>query len=111
MKIKLLVLIIIVISIIFSTAIALANLVSDNTDSDIQILQGENEVLIPEKISPFYVEDFVKEYPEILTVTYFEFEEEIGYANVFGGVGENFIIYPNKTYKITVEKNVEVKLR
>jgi len=97
--------------IIFSTAIAFADFIPSEFDSKIPLLQGENEILIPEYVSPFYVHDLIKSYPEILTVTYFEFEEEKGYANLFGGVGENFIIYPNQLYNITVSKDMEVNLK
>ena len=96
---------------IFSTAITFADLIPNEEDSKIQLLQGENEILIPEYISPFYVHDLIKAYPEILTVTYFKFGEEKGYVNIFGGVGENFIIYSNQTYNITVSKNMEVNLK
>ena len=58
----------------------------------------------------------MKTYPEILTITYVgeNWEGELierGYVNVFGGIGENFIIYPNEKYTITVEENLEVKLK
>ena len=97
--------------IIFSTAITFAELISDNSDSKIQLLEGENQVLIPEDVSPFYVKDLTMAYPEILTVTYFQFEEEKGYVNIFGGIGDNFIIYANTTYNITVSKTLEVNLK
>lgn len=109
MKSNLLVLIAILVFLL-TTAIALAEFIP-KLDSGIQLLEGENEILIPENVSPFYVSDLIKSYPDILTVTYFEFEEEIGYANIFGGVGEDFIIYSNSTYNITVSKDLEVKLR
>jgi hypothetical protein len=104
-------LLIVLLVFLFSTAIALAEFIPDANKSGIELSEGENLVLIPEHVSPFYVSDLMKSYPEILTITYFEFEREIGYANIFGGVGEDFIIYPNKEYNFTVEKNVEVRLR
>ena len=111
MKKKVLSLILIGSLIVFSTAIAFADFIPSEGDSKIQLLEGENEILVPEYVSPFYVQDLVKGYPEILTVTYFEFQEEKGYVNLFGGIGENFIIYPNNTYNLTVNKNLEVNLK
>jgi len=109
MKTKFWILMVMMISIIFSTAITLAEFFPD--EKEIQLLEGENEILIPEQVSPFYVGDLIKSYPEILMVTYFEFEEEKGYVNAFGGIGEDFIIYPNQKYNITIGKNMGVKLR
>lgn len=109
MKTKIFILILIILSILFSTAITLAELISN--ENEIQLVEGENQITIPESVSPFYVSDLMKSYPEILTITYFEFEKEIGYANIFGGVGENFIIYPTQEYTFTVNKDMEVKLR
>jgi len=109
MKRKFWIIMLVFIFVIFSTAITLAEFIPN--EKGIQFLEGENEILIPEYVSPFYVGDLMKSYPELLTITYFEFEEEKGYANIFGGVGENFIIYPNQKYNITVNKNMEIKLR
>jgi hypothetical protein len=53
----------------------------------------------------------VKIYPEINAITYYEGDEEKGYVNVFGGVGENFVVMFNNTYEITVEKEVTLKLK
>lgn len=109
MKTKFWVLTIAVLSLIFSSAITFAEIFPEK--GGIQLNPGENEILIPEDVSPFYVKDLVFAYPEILTVTYFEFEEEKGYANVLGGVGEDFIIYPNHRYNITLEEKLEVILK
>lgn len=99
---------------ILSTAITLAELLPEEEDPVISLNQGKNEIIIPENTSSFYVKDLVIAYPEILTVTYFKLEDgnlkEKGFVNVFGGIGENFIIYPNQKYNITVSKNMEVDL-
>lgn len=117
MKRKILVLIMVSILIVFSTAIAFAEFYPDDGNK-IQLNQGENEVLMPLNFSPVYVSDLMKAYPEIEMVTYIESysgiqEEikEIGYVNVFGGVGKNFIIYGNSTYYIYVKENLEVSLK
>ncbi len=110
MKNNLLILIVIL-AFLFTTAIAIAEFIPEENVSEIQLSEGENLVLIPEEVSPFYVKDLVKSYPDLLTITYFEYKQEKGYANIFGGVGENFIIYPGKEYNFTCSKKMEVILR
>ena len=116
MKRRVLIMILIWALIIFSTTITLADLLPEQ--ERIFIERGENKVLMPLEFSPVYVSNLIKEYPEIIMVTYFSENigkegepEEIGYVNVFGGVGKNFIIYGNSTYFITVENDLEVLLR
>jgi len=114
MKSNLLVLIVIL-TFLFTTAIALAELLPEK----IQLEEGENEVLMPIDFSPIYVKDFVRVYPEIQTITYLEqknygleeIEVEIGYVNAFGGIGENFIMQEGVIYFMTVQKNLEVLIK
>jgi hypothetical protein len=110
MKNNLLVLIILLIF-LFTTAITIAEILPD--EKGIQLEQGENEILMSLEFSPIYVSDLIKAYPEIMMITYFDeiSEEEIGYVNVFGGIGENFIMYADKTYFITVEEKLEVSFK
>ncbi len=76
-----------------------------------KLFEGKNVILFESDLSPIYVSELIKRYPEIATVTSNESEIEKGYVNVFGGVGEDFIIYPNKTYEITVQKEVVLNLK
>ena len=77
----------------------------------IKLSEGKNLVYFSEEIKPIYASDLVKIYPEINAITYYEGDEEKGYVNVFGGVGENFVVMFNNTYEITVEKEVTLKLK
>ena len=77
----------------------------------IQIYEGKNTINLSFEFAPFYVEDLIKFYPEISTITYNENEKEIGYVNVFGGIGENFVVYPNKIYEITTSREVDFKFK
>ncbi|MCX6750038.1 MAG: hypothetical protein NTZ83_01120 [Candidatus Pacearchaeota archaeon] len=77
----------------------------------IKLSEGKNIINLSFEFNPLYVEDLVKIYPEIATVTYNESGQEFGYVNVFGGIGENFVIYPNKIYEITTQKEVNLNLK
>lgn len=102
--------------ILLSTTITLADILPEKQET--MLTKGENEISMPIDFSPLYASDLVNAYPEIIMITYMNepaikenVREEIGYVNIFGGVGEDFIIYGNVTYFITVEKDLEVRLK
>jgi hypothetical protein len=86
-------------------------LLAEDFKEGIKLAEGKNVININFGFNPFYVEDLVKIYPEITTVTYNDSEKELGYVNVFGGIGDNFMIYPNQTYEITTRKEVTLNLK
>jgi len=59
---------------------------------------------------PFYAESFVKLNPSIEVISYTENNETIGYINIFGGIGDNFIIQKNKKYEVIVKGNSNLVL-
>lgn len=81
-----------------------------NFNEGIKLIEGKNIVNTSLELTPIYVEDLIKLFPEIATISYTEDEEEKGYVNVFGGIGENFPILPNMTYEITSTKEVILNL-
>ncbi len=85
-------------------------IIADNFGGGIKLEEGKNIIDIEIGFNPIYVTDLIKLYPEINTITYNESGEEIGYVNAFGGIGENFIIYANKTYEITTKQEVILNL-
>src|SRR4030042_2338490 len=86
-------------------------IIAEEFNEGIKLYEGKNLINLSLEFNPIYVRDFISIYPEITTVTYIGGEQEIGYVNVFGGVGENFVIYPNKIYEITVKKEVTLNLK
>ncbi|GEM_PF-1103800 len=54
-----------------------------------------------------YVRDFVRMNPDIETVSYFDefLNKSIGYVNVFGGVGKNFLMTPGQVYEVNAKRN------
>lgn len=76
----------------------------------IKLNEGKNIINTSLEFTPIYVGDLIKLFPEIATISYTENEEEKGYVNVFGGIGENFPILPNMTYEIISTKEVNLNL-
>lgn len=81
-----------------------------NFNEGINLIEGKNVVNTSSELTPIYVEDLIKLFPEIATISYTENQEEKGYVNVFGGIGENFAIMPNTTYEITSTREVVLNL-
>jgi hypothetical protein len=77
----------------------------------IKLSEGKNTINLSFEFSPLYVKDLMILYPEIATATYNESNQEGGYVNVFGGIGENFVIYPNRIYEITAKQEVNLNLK
>lgn len=80
------------------------------SEDGIRLNEGKNIFNTSLEFTPIYVEDLIKLFPEIATISYIENEEEKGYVNVFGGIGENFPILPNMTYEIVSTKEVKLNL-
>lgn len=86
-------------------------IIADNFNEGVKLEEGKNLISLNFDFNPLYVEDLVKIYPEINTVTYNDGLQEFGFVNAFGGIGDNFIVYSNKTYEITTKKEVTLNLR
>lgn len=98
---------IIILVIIFSTAIALAEI----SEEGIKLKIGENFINLSFDFSPIYSRDLIENYPEISVITFNESGISGGYVNVFGGIGKNFLIEPNKEYEIITKKEVIINLK
>ena len=86
-------------------------IIAEEFKEGIKLADGKNLINLSSEFSPLYVGDLVKIYPEIAAVTYDNGEKQVGYVNVFGGVGENFVIYPNTIYEITTKQEVTLNLK
>lgn len=78
--------------------------------SEVQLIQGKNNVTTSQNFRPTYVSDFVRVYSFIDVISYKEENETVGFVNTFGGIGENFIMYPNQTYEIITKQNATMVL-
>ena len=86
-----------------------ATLFAEIKKEEVKFLEGENILKTPEDFSPIYAKDFVKLNPEIVTITFEENNNTLAYVNVFGGVGQNFVLMQNKTYDIVCKKEGDIK--
>lgn len=77
--------------------------------SKLELTKGKNEITVNYSLG--YASDLVKMYPQIETVTYIENNETIGYVNIFGGIGKDFIIQRDKLYEINSNKNITIYSR
>jgi len=73
----------------------------------ISLEKGKNYVTINNTI---YVQELIRINPEIESISYIDsfLNQSIGYVNVFGGVGKNFVIVPEQVYEISVKKNMSL---
>lgn len=83
--------------------------------SEIEVNEGKNTIEINETFTPFRVSVLVENNEYIRSVTLIESyfgsnNSSRGYVNAFGGIGENFMIEPNKTYEIVSSKNKTIQL-
>lgn len=87
-------------------------ILAEEIKRSVELSEGKNLINFSQEFSPIYVEDLVKLYPEITAVTSFRNSEEgAGYVNVFGGIGENFVIYPNSVYEIVTKQKTTLDLK
>lgn len=75
----------------------------------VEISEGKNNIFMNYSLG--HASDLTKLYPEIETITYEEDGEKIGYVNVFGGIGKDFLLEPNKTYEINSNKNITIYVK
>jgi hypothetical protein len=103
---KLLFILILILGLVFSFAGVYS---ADLTDNSTNLLIGKNHIKF-NLAEPFYARDLVKLNPSIAVVSYTEDNGTIGYVNLFGGIGENFIIENELDYEIILKKNTELVL-
>lgn len=86
-------------------------LLAEEFEEDIKLYEGKNIVNFSFEFNPMYASDLIKLNPEIETITKNNTIDGSGYVNVFGGIGENFIISPNGIYEITTKQDSILKLK
>ena len=86
-------------------------LLADTLNEGTPLQEGKNVITFDYNFNPVYASELVQMYPEIASIAYNETGEELGFANVFGGIGDNFIISSGNTYEITTTREVNLNLR
>lgn len=81
------------------------SLVNPSVSGGYSLNEGKN-LFVPDKA--VYPKQLAYLYPEIETISYYDdfLGTHLGYANVFGGVGSNFLLKPGTTYEIVVREPV-----
>ncbi len=71
----------------------------------VELTKGKNNVMF--QTDSLYVQDLIAAYPSIETVSYYDsfLGTQLGYVNVFGGVGRNFLLVPGQQYEIVLSED------
>jgi len=77
--------------------------------SSIDLAKGKNIIKL-NVTEPFYVETLVKLNPNIEVVSYKDNNKSLGYVNVYGGIGKNFIMREGIEYEIIVSDDTNLVL-
>jgi hypothetical protein len=80
---------------------------TQNEDETLTI--GKNNYTTSESFQPIYVKDFINLYPEIEAISFKDGEKTIGFVNFLDGIGENFIIYPEREYEIATKAEIIIQ--
>jgi hypothetical protein len=81
----------------------------DVVESGFILKEGKNSISVDR---PLYVRELIAMNPEIESVSYFDsfLNKQVGYVNVFGGVGDNFLMMPDKVYEVSVSRELNLVL-
>lgn len=82
-------------------------IVSSENSASIHLNSGKNIITFNNN-QPFHVKAFIKLNPDIEVISFNEENQTIGYINIYGGIGEDFLIDKNKTYEIIVGEEIDL---
>lgn len=84
-------------------------------DKGITLEVGKNQVIIPEDSDYFeiYASDITALNPDIEYIHYQDsfLNQSLGYVNVFGGIGDNFLVKSGESYEIGSKKRILLRLK
>jgi hypothetical protein len=69
--------------------------------------EGKNNLHITSE-KEFFVKDLILLNPDIEVISYINGNRTIGYINIFGGIGENFLIRNDINYEIISKSDAEI---
>lgn len=76
----------------------------------IKLFPGENLFYVEDYFQITSASEMIKNYPEIEAITLERYGEQLGYINVFGGIGTDFLIVSNLQYEIYSNSEIEIYL-
>jgi len=102
--------------IIFSIILFVFLISSKNSELDlidiqkeIHLSSGKNYLIFNQSI---LASDLIKKNPQIQVISYFDEvkNKSVGYVNIFGGIGTDFLIDQEKIYQIFVDTETIIKI-
>ncbi|MBR9705755.1 hypothetical protein GOV14_01850 [Candidatus Pacearchaeota archaeon] len=88
--------------------VIIAGITSVVEDDSYKMIRGKNVVSL-NLTNPLYVETLVKLNPEIEVVSFFQENQNLGYINLFEGIGDNFVIQEG-VYEIIAKQDFKLLL-
>jgi len=98
---------IIMIFLFFSLGIVILGFVLAEKNTGTKLHKGKNYLEINQTLS---AKKLISLNPNIESISYFNkfLNRDIGYVNIFGGVGSNFLTKQGQIYEISVSKNMSL---
>ena len=80
----------------------------ENGNPVANLTHGKNIVVFENYTLGIYASHIIELNRDIQLISYFDesLGRDVGYVNVFGGIGNNFLILPNVNYGVFTEKNI-----
>ena len=74
------------------------------------VKKGENNIMVENYFHSLPVSSLISTNPQVQSVTLLEEGQTLGYVNVFGGIGTDFLIEPGKTYEVHSSEDLVIFL-
>jgi len=87
-----------------------ATIIAENPLS-VSLNPGKSNLTIQEDFPAIYASQLIEEYPEVESITTYQYGQTFGYINTLGGIGTNFQIEPDKDYEIYTNSSITIYLR
>jgi hypothetical protein len=99
----------VILALFLIVAASCSSLIILNANDDIPLAQGRNYLQFNFS-SSLSAKDLVSKNPDIEAISFTENNQTVGYVNVLGGIGKNFLLQPNSVYEIISKKQTKLKI-
>jgi hypothetical protein len=101
---RLLIFIVLLIILVLGGSIIRAQLPAQNS---LELSAGKQDIVFNES---FYARTFIQQHPDVEYISYYDefLQRSVTYVNVFGGIGQNFVIIPGRSYEISVRTDTTI---
>jgi len=87
-----------------------ATIIAENPLS-VSLNSGRNNLTVQEGFPMISASQLIEEYPQIQSITTYQYGQTFGYINTLGGIGTNFQIESDKDYEIYTNSSITIYLR